>query len=94
MWGKPAPAVLALARAVDHDLGRFEPDRRGADGAHGFGLLMDAIAYTLLQNELLAVNGKDSAFAHAVKSDLKGKISPVLYVAAIGLAFSPVISRT
>jgi uncharacterized membrane protein len=60
---------------------------------YGFGLFMDAIAYTLLQNALLAVNGEDSPFASAVKSDFKGKLSPVLYLAAIGLAFvSPVIS--
>ncbi|HEY0395658.1 MAG TPA: TMEM175 family protein [Candidatus Elarobacter sp.] len=60
---------------------------------YGFGLLMDAIAYTLLQNTLLAVNGPGTAFASAVKSDIKGKVSPILYVAAIGLAFvSPVIS--
>jgi hypothetical protein len=39
------------------------------------------------------VNGPDSPFAKAVKSDFKGKISLVLYIAAVGLAFvSPVIS--
>ncbi len=60
---------------------------------YGAVLLMDAIAYTLLQSALLAVNGPDSAFAHAVKTGLKGKISPLLYVCAIGFAFvSPVIA--
>jgi uncharacterized membrane protein len=60
---------------------------------YGLGLLMDAVAFTLLQNALLAVNGPDSPFAKAVKSDFKGKISLVLYIAAVGLAFvSPVIS--
>jgi uncharacterized membrane protein len=60
---------------------------------YGLGLLMDAVAFTLLQNALLAVNGPDSPFAKAVKSDFKGKISLVLYVAAIGFAFvSPAIS--
>lgn len=60
---------------------------------YGVGLLMDAIAFTLLQNALLAVNGPNTPFAQAIKSDLKGKLSLVLYVAAIGLAFvSPAIS--
>jgi uncharacterized membrane protein len=56
-------------------------------------LLMDAIAYILLQNALLAVNGPDTAFAKAIKIDLKGKISPVLYVCGIGFAFVlPIVS--
>jgi uncharacterized membrane protein len=60
---------------------------------YGFGLLMDAIAYILLQNALLAVNGPDTAFAKAIKIDLKGKISPVLYVCGIGFAFVlPIVS--
>ena len=61
---------------------------------YGLVLLMDAIAYTLLQNALLAVNGPETGFAEAVKSDLKGKISPILYICAIGFAFvsSTVIS--
>ena len=60
---------------------------------YGLVLFLDAIAYTLLQNALLAVNGRDSAFATAVRTDLKGKVSPVLYICAIGLAFvAPAIS--
>ncbi|MBD5655372.1 MAG: DUF1211 domain-containing protein [Candidatus Eremiobacteraeota bacterium] len=60
---------------------------------YGCGLFMDAIAYSLLQNALLAVNGRDTAFATAIKSDFKGKISPILYVCGIGFAFvSPMIS--
>ncbi len=60
---------------------------------YGFVLLFDAIAYTLLQNALLAVNGPDTPFARAVAADVKGKMSLVLYVCAIGAAFvSPKIS--
>jgi uncharacterized membrane protein len=60
---------------------------------YGVVLFLDAIAYTLLQNALVAVNGRDSAFAKAVTADLKGKLSLVLYLCAIGLAFvSPAIS--
>jgi uncharacterized membrane protein len=60
---------------------------------YGVVLFLDAIAYTVLQTVLVAVNGHGSAFARAVKTDLKGKLSPVLYLCAIGLAFvSPAIS--
>ncbi len=50
-------------------------------------LLFCAIAYTLLQNALLAVNGPGTAFAKAVAADVKGKASLALYVCAIGFAF-------
>jgi uncharacterized membrane protein len=54
---------------------------------YGFGLLMDAIAYTLLQNALLAVNGREGPFGRAIKSDRKGRISLFVYLVAIGIAF-------
>ena len=50
-------------------------------------LLLDGIAYRLLQQALLAVNGRDAPFAKAVAADFKGTISVVLYVVAIGAAF-------
>jgi uncharacterized membrane protein len=60
---------------------------------YGLVLFLDAIAYTVLQNTLVAVNGRDSVFARAVKTDLKGRISPVIYVCAIAFAFvAPAIS--
>ena len=56
-------------------------------------LLLNAIAYVLLQTALVAVNGPQTAFAKAVEADAKGKISLALYVCAIGLAFvSPKIA--
>jgi uncharacterized membrane protein len=55
--------------------------------AYGFVLVMAALAYTLLQNCIRAHNGPDSAIARAVGSDLKGKLSLLLYVTAIPLAF-------
>ena len=48
---------------------------------------MPAIAYYLLQLAIIRTNGADSLLARALGSDIKGKISPVLYGAAIGLAF-------
>jgi uncharacterized membrane protein len=83
---------LSLAPFTTSWLGA-NPSAAIPTAVYGIGLLLDAIAYTLLQNALLAVNGKDTPFAEAVKTDLKGKVSPVLYLAGIGFAFvSPVIS--
>jgi len=39
------------------------------------------------------MNGPETAFANAVKGDFKGKISLVLYLASIGVAFlTPIIT--
>ena len=54
---------------------------------YGAVLLMPAIAYYLLQKAILHRHGRHSVLAEALGRDLKGKISPVLYVAGIGLAF-------
>lgn len=54
---------------------------------YGFVLLMAAIAYYLLAHCLTGLHGRDSAFAHSLGNDRKGKISIVMYVAGIGLSF-------
>ncbi len=54
---------------------------------YGGVLLMPAIAYVLLQQAIIHRQGAQSVLAKALGSDLKGKISPILYVAGIGLAF-------
>ena len=54
---------------------------------YGVPLLMAAIAYMLLQRAILRHQGNRSLLAVAVGSDFKGKLSPVLYVAALPLAF-------
>jgi len=54
---------------------------------YGFVLLMAAIAYVLLQQRIIAAQGSDSLLHRAIGSDWKGKVSPVLYLAAIPLAF-------
>jgi len=54
---------------------------------YGVILLCAALAYTLLQAAIIAKQGPGSKLAAAVGNDLKGKISVVLYAAAIGLAF-------
>ena len=54
---------------------------------YGVTLLMPAIAYTLLQMAIVHQQGPQSMLASALGSDFKGKISIVLYVAGIALAF-------
>ena len=54
---------------------------------YGVALLMPAIAYVLLQTAIVRVNGADSSLAQALGADLKGKISPLIYIAGITLAF-------
>ena len=54
---------------------------------YGGVLLMAAIAYWLLQQCIVAVNGAQSTLAQAIGRDWKGKISPLIYLAAIPLAF-------
>jgi TMEM175 potassium channel family protein len=54
---------------------------------YGAVLLASAIAYYLLQSAIVAAEGPDSKLAAALGRDLKGKISPVVYAAAIPLAF-------
>src|SRR5436190_7722681 len=55
--------------------------------AYGAVLFMAAVAYFVLQQTIIADQGRDSLLAKAVGSDWKGKLSPVLYLAAIGLSF-------
>ena|SRR5580704_4168469 len=55
---------------------------------YGAVLLLAAIAYRILQRAIIAgQGGAGSLLAKAVGSDLKGKISPVLYLIAIPTAF-------
>ncbi|MBZ5590356.1 MAG: TMEM175 family protein [Acidobacteriia bacterium] len=55
--------------------------------AYGAVLLMAAIAYTILENAIIAEQGAGSRLAAAVGADVKGKVSIGLYVLAIVLAF-------
>jgi TMEM175 potassium channel family protein len=54
---------------------------------YGGVLLMAAIAYWLLQQLIIASQGRDSVLRKAVGRDWKGKLSPLLYAVAIPLAF-------
>ena len=55
--------------------------------AYGGVMLMAAIAYWILQRVILRSQGRQSVLARAVGADLKGKLSPLLYITAIPMAF-------
>jgi uncharacterized membrane protein len=62
---------------------------------YGLVLLMAGIAYYILQCAIIAKHGRDSLLAVAIGQDWKGKLSPVLYLAAIPLSFlQPWIGNT
>ncbi len=54
---------------------------------YGGTLLLPAIAYYLLQKAIIHRQGAHSILARALGRDIKGKISPLLYIAGIAIAF-------
>jgi uncharacterized membrane protein len=63
--------------------------------AYGVVALAAGFAYAILVRALIRANGRDSALAAAIGSDIKGYASLVLYATGVGLAFvSPWISYT
>jgi len=55
--------------------------------AYGVVLACAGFSYNILQRTIIAVNGRDSRLAVALGDDLKGKLSLILYLSAIALAF-------
>jgi uncharacterized membrane protein len=53
---------------------------------YGVVLFMAAVAYYILTMTIIATHGKDSVLARAIGRDYKGKISVMLYAAAIPFA--------
>ena len=54
---------------------------------YGIVLLACAIAYTILQNQIIAEHGANSNLKAAIGNDIKGKVSLLVYTAAVILAF-------
>ena len=54
---------------------------------YGIILLGAAIAYVILQNLIIKSHGEDSILKKALNKDVKGKISPVLYLLGILSSF-------
>jgi len=54
---------------------------------YGVVLLMASIAYLILQRMIIASEGKSSMLARAIGKDIKGRLSWLIYAAAIPVAF-------
>jgi uncharacterized membrane protein len=62
---------------------------------YGGVLLMAAVAYWILQQLIIASQGHGSLLKKAVGRDWKGKVSPLIYLIAIPMAFwSPWVSQS
>ena len=53
---------------------------------YGVNLLAAAVAYYILQTVIIRTQGPDSALRKAIGRDIKGKISPVAYIAGAAAA--------
>ena len=85
--GQPPPAVLALALPFTTawvDQTKFS---RTPVIVYGVNLLLAAVAYYVLQLAIFRVEG-GSGLRQALGRDLKGKVSPFLYLFGIALAFT------
>jgi uncharacterized membrane protein len=54
---------------------------------YGVSLLMPSIAWYVMQLVIVREQGPESPLKQAIGRDLKGKLSPVLYLSGVGLAF-------
>jgi uncharacterized membrane protein len=54
---------------------------------YGVVALGAALAYFVLVRTILRANADDASMAHAVGTDIKGMVSPVVYMLGIGLAY-------
>jgi uncharacterized membrane protein len=67
-------------------LGR-NPSAVGPTVLYSVIFFMSGVGYALLQEALVAVNGRNTPFAKAVAVDVKGRVSLAAYLVAIGAAF-------
>ncbi len=60
---------------------------------YGFALLASAIAFYVMERVIIRQQGEASPLRDALGRDLKGKLSPIVYLAGIGMAWvSPTVS--
>ena len=78
---------LSLIPFVTSWMGRH-PFAPWPTALYGVVMLACAVAYLVLQLTIIRVDGPDSILARAIGLDVKGKLSPLLYVTAIGVSFA------
>ena len=62
-------------------------------GMYGVALLMSAVAWGLMQAVIIRQQGADSPLRRAIGHDLKSKLTPMIYILGVALAFfSPIAS--
>jgi len=72
---------------------RHYPTAPAPVAVYGVVLLMAAIAYYILQRNIICAQGKDSILKQALGRDIKGKLSPILYITGVAFAFiAPLVS--
>ena len=76
------PVAAEWMRTAAHD----QADPRGPAAFFGIVGLAAALSYTWLVRSLIRANGRDSSFARAIHTDLKGNLSLGLYAAGVALA--------
>ena len=54
---------------------------------YGVVLLMAALSWMLLQAQIIRAQGNHSLLKRALGSDMKGRLSPLMYLGGIGLSF-------
>jgi uncharacterized membrane protein len=77
---------LSLVPFATRWVGQFHTDA-WPSAIYGVVFLASGVAYLILQRQIIALQGPHSRLAAAIGNDRKGKMSAVLYAAAIGLAF-------
>ncbi|CAE6876803.1 TMEM175 family protein [Paraburkholderia domus] len=77
---------LSLLPAVTHWVGANHL-ASWPTAMYGAVLFMSAIAYFILTRVLIREHGMESTIAKAVGNDFKGKVSVVIYLAGIAMAF-------
>jgi uncharacterized membrane protein len=63
------------------------PGAAAPTALYGAALMMCAVAWSVMQAAIIRAQGPDSALAKALGFDLKGKLSPFIYLAGIGLSY-------
>ena len=77
---------LSLVPVVTGWVGEH-PTAAAPSAAYGVVLFASALAWRILEGQIVRVNGAESDVARRLKRGNKSYLSPVLYTAAIGLAF-------